>query len=85
LKMSVVEAGPQTVLRRRRLIAQGGEEYVTITLQQRGTARLTQDGREVLVNPGTFTCTDTVRTWFSSLSSDSCSSLKSRAGNPAGV
>jgi hypothetical protein len=29
--------------------------------------------------------TDTLRTWFSSLSSDWCSSLKSRAGNPAGV
>ncbi|MFI5793105.1 helix-turn-helix domain-containing protein [Streptomyces sp. NPDC051677] len=61
LQISVVGAGPQTVSRHRRLIAKGGEDYLTITLQQRGTARLTQDGRDVLVNPGTFTCCDTGR------------------------
>ncbi|HEY8977977.1 MAG TPA: helix-turn-helix domain-containing protein [Streptomyces sp.] len=61
LKISVVEAGPQTVWRRRRLIAQGGEEYLTVTLQQRGTARLSQDGRDILVRPGEFSCGDTGR------------------------
>lgn len=61
LRISMVGAGPQTVSRHRRLIAQGGEEYLTITLQHRGTARLSQDGREVLVKPGTFTCLDTGR------------------------
>lgn len=61
LQISVVEAGPQTVSRHRRLIALGGEDYMTITLQQRGTARLTQDGREALVKPGAFTCCDTGR------------------------
>ena len=30
-------------------------------------------------------CIDTLRGWPSSLSSDSCFSSKSRAGNPAGV
>ncbi|MFJ8113758.1 hypothetical protein [Streptomyces sp. NPDC096132] len=47
--------------RHSRLIAQSGEECITITLQNRGTASLTQDGREVLANPGTFTCSDTGR------------------------
>ncbi|SHH41885.1 transcriptional regulator, AraC family [Streptomyces sp. 3214.6] len=61
LRISVVGAGPQTVSRHRRLIAQGGEEYLTVTLQQRGTARLSQDGRQVVAKPGTFTCTDTGR------------------------
>lgn len=61
LQISVVEAGPQTVSRHRRLIAKGGEEYMTVTLQQRGTARLTQGGRDVLVKPGAFSCCDTGR------------------------
>ncbi|MEU6313595.1 helix-turn-helix domain-containing protein [Streptomyces sp. NPDC047014] len=61
LQVSVVEAGPQTVSRSARRIAQGGGEYLTVTLQQRGTARLTQDGRQALVRPGTFTCSDAGR------------------------
>ncbi|MFD9796917.1 helix-turn-helix domain-containing protein [Streptomyces sp. NPDC059070] len=61
LQISVVEAGPQAVSRSARRISQGGEEYLTVTLQHRGTARLTQDGRQVLVAPGTFTCSDAAR------------------------
>ncbi|WP_423834619.1 helix-turn-helix domain-containing protein [Streptomyces manipurensis] len=61
LRISVVEAGPQTVSRSRRRISQGGGEYLTVTLQQRGTARLTQDGRQALVGPGSFTCSDAGR------------------------
>ncbi|MEE1752014.1 helix-turn-helix domain-containing protein [Streptomyces sp. SP18CS02] len=61
LQISEVEAGPQTVSRDRRLISRGGEEYLTVTMQHRGTARLTQDGREALVGPGTFTCSDAGR------------------------
>ncbi|KPI12831.1 transcriptional regulator with only HTH domain, AraC family [Actinobacteria bacterium OV450] len=61
LQISVVEAGPQTVTRDRRLISRGGAEYVTVTLQHRGTAKLTQDGRQALVGPGTFTCSDAGR------------------------
>ncbi|MEV7832262.1 helix-turn-helix domain-containing protein [Streptomyces subrutilus] len=61
LQVSVVEAGPQTVARDQRLISRGGAEYITVTLQHRGTARLTQDGRQALVRPGTFTCSDAGR------------------------
>lgn len=61
LQISVVEAGPQTVSRSERRISQGGGEYLTVTLQHRGTGRLTQDGRQALVGPGTFTCSDAGR------------------------
>ncbi|MFF8375844.1 helix-turn-helix domain-containing protein [Streptomyces sp. NPDC015661] len=61
LQISVVEAGPQTVSRHGHLISRGGGEFMTVTLQQRGTARLSQDGREALVQPGTFTCSDAGR------------------------
>ncbi|MEU8778921.1 helix-turn-helix domain-containing protein [Streptomyces sp. NPDC048606] len=63
LQVSVVEAGPQTVSRNERRIAQGGAEYLTVTLQHRGTARLLQDGRRALVGPGTFTCSDAARSY----------------------
>ncbi|WP_444544998.1 helix-turn-helix domain-containing protein [Streptomyces cirratus] len=61
LQISVVEAGPQTVRRDKRLIARGGDEYITVTLQHSGTGKLTQDGRQALVGPGTFTCSDAGR------------------------
>ncbi|MFD8706603.1 helix-turn-helix domain-containing protein [Kitasatospora sp. NPDC059648] len=61
LRISEVEAGPQTVSRGRRRISQGGAEFLTVTLQHRGTARLTQDGRQALVGPGGFTCSDAGR------------------------
>lgn len=61
LQISVVEAGPQTVSRDAPLISRGGEEFLTVTLQHRGTARLTQDGRQALVRPGTFTCSNAGR------------------------
>lgn len=61
LQFSEVEAGPQTVSRDRRLIARGGAQFLTVTLQHTGTARLTQDGRQALVTPGTFTCSDAGR------------------------
>ncbi|MFJ9456378.1 helix-turn-helix domain-containing protein [Kitasatospora sp. NPDC101447] len=61
LRISEVEAGPQTASRSRRRISQGGAEFLTVTLQQRGTARLTQDGRQALVGPGAFTCSDAGR------------------------
>ncbi|AZM93821.1 helix-turn-helix domain-containing protein [Streptomyces sp. W1SF4] len=64
LQISEVEAGPQTVDRSARRIAQGGEEYLTVTLQRRGTARLTQDGRQALVGPGSFTCSDAGRPYL---------------------
>ncbi|MEU3374375.1 helix-turn-helix domain-containing protein [Streptomyces sp. NPDC006711] len=58
LQISVVEAGPQTVSRDRRLIARGGEGFITVTMQHRGSAKLTQHSRQALVKPGTFTCSD---------------------------
>ncbi|MDI2131259.1 helix-turn-helix domain-containing protein [Yinghuangia seranimata] len=61
LQISLVEAGPQTVTRRAPQISRGGEEFMTVTLQHRGTARLTQDGRDALSEPGTFTCSDAAR------------------------
>ncbi|MFD8971298.1 helix-turn-helix domain-containing protein [Streptomyces sp. NPDC059593] len=61
LQISVVEAGPASVTRHAPLISRGGAEYMTITLQHQGTGRLTQDGRQVLVRPGTFTCSDAGR------------------------
>ncbi|MFB7507652.1 cupin domain-containing protein [Streptomyces broussonetiae] len=61
LQIAVVEAGPQTVSRDAPPISRGGEQYVIVTLQHRGTARLTQDGRQAFVRPGTFTCTDAGR------------------------
>ncbi|MBD3575261.1 MULTISPECIES: helix-turn-helix domain-containing protein [Streptomyces] len=61
LQISDVEAGPQAVIRSRRRIAQGGGQYVTVTLQHRGTARLTQHGRQAVAVPGTFTCSDAGR------------------------
>ncbi|MGW6983445.1 AraC-like ligand-binding domain-containing protein [Streptomyces sp. NPDC054932] len=61
LQISAVQAGPQTVSRDRRLISRGGEQFMTVTFQHTGTARLTQDGREALVKPGTFTCSDAGR------------------------
>ncbi|MFD9455553.1 helix-turn-helix domain-containing protein [Streptomyces sp. NPDC059985] len=61
VRVSRVEAGPRTVSRERRLIARGGAEYVTVTLQQRGTAELIQDGHRALVEPGNFTCSDAGR------------------------
>ncbi|GGX90264.1 helix-turn-helix domain-containing protein [Streptomyces minutiscleroticus] len=52
LQISRVSAGPQTVVRSRRMIARDGVEYLTLAMQHRGTARLDQDGRSVLVRPG---------------------------------
>ncbi|MER6300513.1 helix-turn-helix domain-containing protein [Kitasatospora sp. NPDC001539] len=61
LRIAEVEAGPQTVSRSRRRISQGGAEFLTVTLQHHGTARLTQDGRQALVGPGGFTLADAGR------------------------
>ncbi|MFC9243905.1 helix-turn-helix domain-containing protein [Streptomyces sp. NPDC057136] len=61
LQISVVEGGPASVSRHASLISRGGGEYLTVTLQHQGTGRLTQDGRQALVRPGTFTCSDAGR------------------------
>ncbi|WP_442819091.1 helix-turn-helix domain-containing protein [Streptomyces sp. NBC_01235] len=61
LQMSVVRAGPQVVTRTPRLIAEDGEEWITVALQHRGTAALEQDGRQVLMRPGEFAMSDSGR------------------------
>ncbi|GHE56831.1 helix-turn-helix domain-containing protein [Streptomyces vinaceus] len=64
LQISEVEAGPQTVARSARRITEGGEEYLTVTLQRRGSARLTQGDRQAIVVPGSFTCSDAGRPYL---------------------
>lgn len=61
LQVAVVTAGPQTVVRSRRAIARGGADHLTLTMQHRGTARLTQDGRDVCVRPGELALSDSGR------------------------
>ncbi|MFI9169384.1 AraC-like ligand-binding domain-containing protein [Streptomyces lincolnensis] len=61
LQVSAVAAGPQTVVRDRRMIARDGESHLTLTIQHRGTARLVQDRREVFLGPGQFALSDASR------------------------
>ncbi|GLW68225.1 hypothetical protein Kpho02_05240 [Kitasatospora phosalacinea] len=61
LQVSLVQAGPQRVVRTAGLIARGGEDHLTLALQHRGTARLGQDGHQVLLRPGTFAISDAGR------------------------
>ncbi|MFJ9964852.1 AraC-like ligand-binding domain-containing protein [Streptomyces avermitilis] len=72
LQISVVRAGPQSVVRSRRLIARDGEEWITLTMQHRGTAVLDQDGREVLLRPGEFALSDSGRPFRKKLPEDFC-------------
>ncbi|KDN82278.1 helix-turn-helix domain-containing protein [Kitasatospora cheerisanensis] len=61
LQVSLVQAGPQRVVRSAALIARGGEDHLTLALQHRGTARLAQDGHRVLLRPGAFAISDAGR------------------------
>lgn len=61
VQISRVEAGPQVVTRTRRAIAADGEGWITLAMQHRGCARLTQDGREVVFGPGEFAISDSGR------------------------
>ncbi|WP_051838590.1 helix-turn-helix domain-containing protein [Streptomyces sp. NRRL WC-3742] len=61
VQVSLVQAGPQRVERSAGLIARGGEDHLTLALQHRGTARLTQDGHQVELSPGTFAISDAGR------------------------
>ncbi|MFI6729324.1 helix-turn-helix domain-containing protein [Streptomyces atratus] len=67
LQVSQVTAGPQTVVRSRRMIARGSAEYLTLTMQHRGTARLEQDGHTALVRPGEFSLRDSRRPYTKEL------------------
>ncbi|MFD4661438.1 helix-turn-helix domain-containing protein [Kitasatospora sp. NPDC058444] len=61
VRMSRIQAGPQMVTRGRRMIAEGGEPSIILTLQEHGTAVKEQDGRESVVRPGEFSLTDSSR------------------------
>ncbi|MGW2635711.1 AraC-like ligand-binding domain-containing protein [Streptomyces sp. NPDC001348] len=61
LQIAHVRAGPQAVTRSRRLIARDGREYLTLSIQRRGTATKEQDGRESLLQPGDFSLSDSSR------------------------
>ncbi|MET8947182.1 helix-turn-helix domain-containing protein [Streptomyces sp. NPDC004542] len=61
LRIVQVRAGPQAVTRSRRLIARDDHEYLTLSIQQRGTAVTEQDGRRARLHPGDFALSDTSR------------------------
>ncbi|MGW2741240.1 AraC-like ligand-binding domain-containing protein [Streptomyces sp. NPDC001450] len=61
LQVAHVEAGPQLVTRSRRLIARDGQEFLTLSLQFRGSSLKEQDGREAVIRPGEFSLSDSSR------------------------
>ncbi|WP_437013924.1 helix-turn-helix domain-containing protein [Streptomyces sp. enrichment culture] len=61
MQISDVQAGSQEVTRSKRLIARDGKEYLILTLQHRGSAVKEQDGRECLIEPGSFSISDSSR------------------------
>ena len=54
-------AGSQHVRRTRTLIAQGNEEYLLASIQQRGIGRVEQDGRAATLSPGDLAFYDSTR------------------------
>ncbi|WSQ14516.1 helix-turn-helix domain-containing protein [Streptomyces sp. NBC_01231] len=67
LQVSSVSAGPQKVVRDRRMIARGGESHLTLAIQHHGTARLEQDRREAFLEPGQFALSDSARPFLKEL------------------
>jgi hypothetical protein len=61
LELSAVMAGSQHVRRTRSLIAQGNEEYLLASIQQRGIGRVEQDGRAATLSPGDLAFYDSTR------------------------
>jgi AraC-like DNA-binding protein len=61
LELSTVVAGSQHVRRTRSLIAQGNEEYLLASIQQRGMGRVEQDGRAATLSPGDLAFYDSTR------------------------
>ncbi|MFF9331101.1 helix-turn-helix domain-containing protein [Streptomyces albogriseolus] len=60
-QISDVQAGPQEVTRSKRLISRDGKEYLILTLQRQGNSLKEQDGRECLIEPGSFSISDSSR------------------------
>lgn len=67
LRISHVSAGPQTVTRSSRLITGEDQEFVILTIQERGTALKEQDGRRCVVRPGQFSLSDSSRAFHKTL------------------
>ncbi|GGY79902.1 hypothetical protein GCM10010300_24790 [Streptomyces olivaceoviridis] len=67
LRISRVRAGPQTVTRSSRLITGEDQEFIILTLQERGTAMKEQDGRQCVVRPGQFSLSDSSRAFRKTL------------------
>ena len=60
------------VTRSKRLIAQDSQRFLTLSLQQRGTAIKEQDGRESLIKPGEFSISDSSRLFRKKLQDEFC-------------
>src|SRR5690554_610142 len=54
LKLSVVESGPQRVMRTPGKISRASEDYFLVSIQTRGRGVVSQDGRNALLQPGDF-------------------------------
>ncbi len=67
LRVSAVTAGPQQAVRDRRMVARDGEHHLTLAIQHHGSARLAQDRREVFLEPGQFTLSDSARPFVKEL------------------
>jgi AraC-like DNA-binding protein len=61
LDLSVVDSGPQRVMRTPRQIAKASEDYFLVSIQTAGTGRVRQDGREAALRPGDFALYDSTR------------------------
>ncbi|MFI2608152.1 helix-turn-helix domain-containing protein [Kitasatospora sp. NPDC018619] len=61
VRISRVQAGPQTMTRDSRASAADGAPSLILSLQQQGTALKEQDGRKSVVRPGEFSLTDSSR------------------------
>jgi AraC-like DNA-binding protein len=70
LQVSRVQAGPQVVTRSKRLIARDGQGFLTLSLQEQGTAIQEQDGRVSQIKPGEFSISDSSRPFRKKLKSN---------------
>jgi AraC-like DNA-binding protein len=61
LKLSVVESGPQRVLRTPAKISRATEDYFLVSIQTRGSGIVSQDGRDAVLQPGDFALYDSTR------------------------
>ena len=61
LKLSVVESGPQRVLRTPGQISRASEDYFLVSMQTRGSGVVRQDGRVAVLRPGDFALYDSTR------------------------